>query len=652
MRDAGGGWRRVVALGTKRRSWHLGAGLVSGALITLALGVAARLRHEVREAVADPVRDVRPFERVEVRLPGPSLPRWGAPALSGVRLTADGGWLAGGFGVAHVAEARDGSFTWDAELGLPSLSVSALTEWRGRPVVALRAGGVFARDGGVWSELRSGWGVLEVRVLDETEGGELMIGARQGLFRVPFGAREVERLSSHPVRAVALGESFVVAGGEDGLERWAPGELAPIEAGDPWIESVALLPAAGGEGRIELWAVTATGVAKGPVSGPLAAVAGGERVTSAVRFRDQLVGIEEGDAGAASGAESRLRWFAADGRSRSERLERSPLRLVADRDVLVADTAEGAWWLPPGGSWRPVPWQARFVLPAAAAHVTALTLAGERVVAGVFDGGLIERRASAAMPAPAESDAEPWRAIPGARAWGVNALLASGGATYVASLRGAARLVGDELTALEGPGAAFSLAATDEGVAIGYGQGVLLPGGRLFSAFHGLPGNQALALATAESTLFVGTPSGLGALRDRKVLWRMATGDEKLPHPWVTALLVHQGQLYVGTYGGGVARGAVADLASAASSAAVPPLERFLESERWKVNTGGLAAWNGRCYVATDGDGLFRLSRDGSRLEPVRAALPSRRVTALTPTPQALYIGTDQGIAVLTSELE
>jgi hypothetical protein len=634
-----------------RRPRLLGAAVVALALLGAGAALVARMRHEVRSAVAAPVRDVRPLEVLEVRLPGNPLPRWGGPELSGLRLTPDGGWLAGAFGVAHVAEGAGGAFTWDEELGLPALSVSALTEWRGRPVVALRSGGLFVREGGAWRELRSGWGALEVRVLDETAGGELVIGAREGLFRAPFGAREVERLGQRAVRALVLGDGYVVAGGEDGLERWAPGDSAPIEVGDPWIESVALLPAADGA-RTEVWAVTATGVVRGPLAGPLAPVAGGERVTSAVRFRDRLVAIEEGDSAAPGGADaSRLRWFGADGRSRTERIERAPRRLFADRDVLVADTADGAWWLTSSGTWRPVPWSVRSPLPAGAAHVTALVTSGERIVAGVFDGGLIERPVSAAT-APAVPAAAPWRPIPGARAWGVNALLASGGATYVASLRGAARLVGDELTALEGPGAAFALAATDEGVAIGYGQGVLLPGERLLSAFHGLPGNQALALATADATLFVGTPSGLGAIRERKVRWRMATGDEKLPNPWVTALLVHDGALYVGTYGGGVARRAVSELASAGSSAAVPALERFPESERWKVNPGGLVAWNGRCYVATDGDGLFRASRDGSRFEPVAAVLPSRRVTALTATPQALYIGTDQGIAVLTSELE
>ena len=211
----------------------------------------------------------------------------------------------------------------------------------------------------------------------------------------------------------------------------------------------------------------------------------------------------------------------------------------------------------------------------------------------------------------------------------------------VASLRGAARFDGRRWTLLggAGAGAAFALAATRDGVAVGYGQGVLLPGSRMLSAFHGLPGNQALALAGGDP-LFVGTPSGLGAVVGSKVAWRVTAGEGRLPHPWVTALALHGDALYIGTYGGGVVR----------RTAFEPPkgrFEPFAETDGFKVNTGCLVEAGGRLFLGTDGQGLFRLSRDGSRFEQLRLALPSPRVTAILPGPGALYVGTDEGLARL-----
>jgi hypothetical protein len=265
--------------------------------------------------------------------------------------------------------------------------------------------------------------------------------------------------------------------------------------------------------------------------------------------------------------------------------------------------------------------------------VGTLAWLGGKLVAGFFDGGL----AVAEPEAGAKTLA--WRAVPGSDAWGVNALLPAGGALYVASLRGAARFDGTRLTPLEGPGAAFSLAATPDGVAIGYGQGVLLPGPRLLSAFHGLPGNQALALLSGDA-LFVGTPSGLGALVGTRVKWSVTPGQGKLPHPWVTALARREDGLYVGTYGGGVVRRTATSDESAAGR-----FEPFAETAGLKINAGGLVEAGGRLYAATDGRGVWRLSRDQRHFVPLDLPLPSPRITALLAGKDGLWVGTDEGVA-------
>src|SRR5262249_3671753 len=161
----------------------------------------------------------------------------------------------------------------------------------------------------------------------------------------------------------------------------------------------------------------------------------------------------------------------------------------------------------------------------------------------------------------------------------------AGGALYVASLRGAARFDGRRLTPLDGPGAAFSLAATADGVAIGYGQGVLLPGTRLLSAFHGLPGNQAVALLS-DDVLFVGTPSGTGASAGGRGRFRGAGGEGRVPHPWVTALALSHGGLYIGTYGGGMVRRPASGVDAPVARVDPSRYEPFAETEGLKINAG------------------------------------------------------------------
>ena len=198
--------------------------------------------------------------------------------------------------------------------------------------------------------------------------------------------------------------------------------------------------------------------------------------------------------------------------------------------------------------------------------------------------------------------------------------------------------------------APHSPGSTRDGVAMGFGQGVLLPGSRLLSAFHGLPGNQALALAQVpgeSDLLFVGTPSGLGAILGSRVAWRTTAGDGKLPHPWVTALAYHGEDLFVGTYGGGVVR-----RVTARSGARGPGVfEAFAETGDLKVNTGCLVEAGGRLYLGTDGRGLWRLSPDGSRFTPVKVPLPSSHVTAILPGKDALFVGTDEGLVRLPQPL-
>jgi hypothetical protein len=598
---------------SKRRSVLL-AGL---ALACLAVGSAVhwKLSRDLRQALGAPAGDSAPLRLVTLGASGAPAPCWGGGQVEAVAAGPGGLTWAGGFGV------RDDSGPLSAEL--PTLRACALALWRGRPVAALAAGGVFLRRDGHWEEWASGFGTLHARTLAETPGGELLVGAQEGLYRAAWGGARLDRLDPHPVRAIALeANGALLAAGEEGLRRIEPGRATPLTTPDPWVDWVGVL---GGD-RV---AVTPLGLARGPAEGPLLPVPGGEAVSSAAIAEGRLYAVAQG----------RLLRFEPDRPGGEEPLPGRPRRVFCAPGPdgapgpLFADTERGLMQRGPGG-WSlarpPVP-----ALPAGAAHVGALAFLGRRLVLGSFDGGL-------AVGDP-QGDAWNWAPVPGSQAWGVNALLPAGGQLMVASLRGVARFDGGRLAALPGDtaGAAFSLAATREGVAIGYGQGVLLPGARFLSAFHGLPGNQALALASGNA-LYVGTPSGLGAVAGSRVAWRVTAGEGRLPHPWITALAFHGPDLFLGTYGGGLAR-----MAGRTGAAGPGAFTAYPETEGLKINAGCLVEAGGRLYAGTDGRGLYRLSADGARFQPLKTRLPSPRVTALLPAADALLVGTDEGLARL-----
>lgn len=603
---------------SRRRRRLLVTALAALSLCSAGALVLWRLRSSVEQALETESGTLRPLSFVA--LPAPrSLPaRWGSQDVDAVVVSPSAIFTGGGSGVLPDGQARP-------EWALPSLRVVALADWRGALVAAPGAGGVYRRAESQWEELRSGFGKLNVRALTETPAGELLLGAREGLFRAAHGATRLERLDTHPVRALVSGGGFVLAGGEQGLFRVQAGRVTPLATPDPWVEALAL------DGQ-SLWVVTAAGLAKGSPEGPFAAVSGGEDVVAGVLHDGDFLGLSQPPA-------ATLSRFSPDGRVREEPLPSPARRLHVSQGTLFADTLAGLFRRGPNG-WVPAAARAP-ALPGARSHIGALARLGDRVVAGLFDGGLLVREP---QPRSGEPNAS-WQLVPGSEAWGVNALMPAGGELYVASLRGAARFDGRRLRSLEGPGAAFSLASTEQGVVVGYGQGVLLPGGRLLSAFHGLPGNQALALASARPALYVGTPSGLGAIEERRVRWQVSPGEGRLPHGWVTALAVSGEALYVGTYGGGIVRRLPAGETDRPARAG--RFEPFVETEGLKINAGCLVEAAGRLYAGSDGRGLYRLSLDGRRFEPVAAALPSPRVTALLAEPDGLLVGTDEGLTLL-----
>ncbi len=110
--------------------------------------------------------------------------------------------------------------------------------------------------------------------------------------------------------------------------------------------------------------------------------------------------------------------------------------------------------------------------------------------------------------------------------------------------------------------------------------------------------------------LWLGTTTGLYRGHAGDVEWQRFAGvTGALQNDWVTALAVHGGKLYVGTYSGGIVR-----LVGTAATQVAPG---------W-VNPGGLTLVGDRLYAATQ-DGL-RASDDG-----IATGATSPRCRARTP---------------------
>lgn len=605
-----------------RRLRVLAGGAVLVALALAGLGLF-RLRQAVRRQTSpggpSAARPVPLSFSAPGRLPAPAWVAGDgsvrAAGIAGGRL-----WL-GGDGL------RDEENALSVAHGLPTLRLAAVGALGDAPVFALEAGG-WGRVGASGVEIASTrFGALHVRAFLATEAGELLVGAREGLFRADPSGTEIERLSSEPVRSLALlpaGE--VAAGGETGLFLVPPGagEGRRVPTPEPWIESV------GFDGR-RLWAATAQGVVSGPLGGDgpsLVPHPRGSDVTRGVLWGGRWLALSGGN----------LVSLGADG-SRSEDPLPHPFdRLLQADRLLLADGPEGTFRRTEDG-WTLFARRAEGSLPLP--RVNALASEGRRIWIGFFDGGLAEARLR-----EGGAGLGPVRSVGGSSAWGVNALLPAGGELWVASLRGAFRLRGADLSPLEGAGAAFSLAATGGGVAVGYGNGVALPGPRLLSAFHGLPGNQSIALAPDRrgEALWVGTPTGLGRVERRRVTARVTAGEGKLPHPWVTGLALAGDGLLVATYGGGVAvrRG----------EGRTETWNAFPETAGLKVNAACLLVDpSGRAWVGTQGKGLWRSDPARTRFARVDVALPSPNVFALAlhpgGDPRSLLVGTDEGLASL-----
>jgi ligand-binding sensor domain-containing protein len=555
-----------------------------------------------------------------------------------------------GGGLVRVDEKGAPRGVWTASDGLPGTRVDG--------VIADGAKAWIATDGGV-AEIAAGddGGVTIARAIATKpardvarfegavyvatwDGGVVKLG--KGTSATQLAMKGGAKAARNRVAALAVADGALWAGTEAGLYRLRGARLEKVT-------STGVTALAGDGAR--LWIGTSGGLVLRDEHGDARAIGGGE-----VR----RLAIDPGGALVIAGADG----LATVDRGRVVALRHAPATGVAEAIGVGADGARCAGGL--GGLWLDSAPDAPWLHAAAAAgppsnDISALATDGDRLYVGTFDQGLAIREHGAwrAVDDPALDRrinailVEP-RAGASARVWIGTAegvvVLDGGQARRIGKRDG---LPGRNVLALARLADGRIVAGTSQGAAFVDGAAPERVGPRsIDAAGGGAPGpgrdvGNVWAIAEAPAgTLWLGTTTGL--YRGAEAAWtskddaddpdaastawtRFSVASGALADDWVTALSVRGGDVYAGTYHGGVAKldastGAAAQLGGG-----------------W-INPAGLA-WDGDRLTASTMDGLETLA--GATWSTI-AGLPGKDTTAmLVGGDGTRWVATRRGLAAL-----
>jgi ligand-binding sensor domain-containing protein len=174
------------------------------------------------------------------------------------------------------------------------------------------------------------------------------------------------------------------------------------------------------------------------------------------------------------------------------------------------------------------------------------------------------------------------------------------------------------------------VAATAEGVTIFENT---RPSQNLF-VLHGLANNHVYCAASLGSKTYLGTLGGISVLENLQFVYSWNTANSALAANWINAMAGFEGQLFVGTYGGGVqamdSHGQWTDYTTTIG--------------KFEVNPNAMAVDGRRLYVGTLDRGFFTYDASQDRWSQVQEGLPSQNVTAFAFDGASLLVGTDQGV--------
>lgn len=153
-------------------------------------------------------------------------------------------------------------------------------------------------------------------------------------------------------------------------------------------------------------------------------------------------------------------------------------------------------------------------------------------------------------------------------------------------------------------------------------------------AFHGLVNNHVYALGQSGPRTLVGTLGGLSVIENGFATVSFTRFNSRFTHNWVTAVLPVAGDIFIGTYGGGILH-----------TVAGRGWETFVDlPKQFEVNSNAMAASDRAIFAGTLDRGLALYDRAAGRWRWIIRGLPSRNVTAVAVDNSFVYIGTDNGL--------
>lgn len=158
---------------------------------------------------------------------------------------------------------------------------------------------------------------------------------------------------------------------------------------------------------------------------------------------------------------------------------------------------------------------------------------------------------------------------------------------------------------------------------------------RSIYAFHNLANNHTYCSVKDGEKIFIGTLGGVSVIHNMTVRENFSPVNSALPNNWVTSFLKDDyGDLWIGTYGGGIAR---IKKNGKWDNAGFP----FKDIE---INNNAMISFTNMLFAGTLSDGIIAYNFDTGEWRKVSKTLPSLNVTSFLQVGNKLVIGTDAGL--------
>ncbi|MEW6680073.1 MAG: two-component regulator propeller domain-containing protein [bacterium] len=171
-------------------------------------------------------------------------------------------------------------------------------------------------------------------------------------------------------------------------------------------------------------------------------------------------------------------------------------------------------------------------------------------------------------------------------------------------------------------------------------QGVTIEEEGIFKSLyvlHGLINNHVYCSETMDDLIYLGTLGGITLLKEDKVLRNYTVSNSKLPANWITALLKVDKELYIGTYGGGVAK-------------ITGDGNLFDFKLRFETNPNALCYIKPYLLVGTLDQGIFLYHTTKDKWYNLKNGLGSLNVSAIIDGGECIYLGTECGLLRMPKE--